>query len=332
MDREQGEMQFLGLFGIYKESYRVIFSWRKIFSQITLALILPLSFVFLLHIQVSDVLFSKIVHNKIELDETRPETDRYNKISDVLSKEWAVYLIIKTFYFTVLLVFSLLSTSAIVYTIACIYTGREVAFGKAMSVVPRVWRRLMVTFLCVFMAIFVYIVVTVLILFTWALLIGSTNLGLVILAVLGIAYLVGFVYITLVWQLAGVVSVLEEDYGVKAMIKSKCLIKGKMGVSMLIFVPLNISGYLIQFAFERLVVHGRSTETVGRFGYGALCFLLLSMLMLLGHVVQTVIYFVCKSYHHESIDKSALSDHLEVYHGEYVRLKSKDVLLEQFDV
>ncbi|KAI6689494.1 hypothetical protein NL676_026322 [Syzygium grande] len=332
MDREQGEMQFLGFFGIYKESYRVIFSWRKIFSQITLALILPLSFVFLLHIQVSDVLFSKIVHNKIELDETRPETARYDKISDVLSKEWAVFLLFKALYFTVLLVFSLLSTSAIVYTIACIYTGREVAFGKVMSVVPRVWRRLMVTFLCVFMAIFVYIVVTVLILFTWALLIGTTNLGLVILAVLGIAYLVGFVYITLVWQLAGVVSVLEEDYGVKAMIKSKDLIKGKMGVSILIFIPLNISAYLIQFAFERLVVHGRSTEMVGRFGYGALCFLLLSMLMLLGHVVQTVIYFVCKSYHHESIDKSALSDHLEVYHGEYVSLKSKDVLLEQFDV
>jgi hypothetical protein len=47
-------------------------------------------------------------------------------------------------------------------------------------------------------------------------------------------------------------------------------------------------------------------------------------------VIQTVmIYFVCKSNHHEKIEKLALSDHLDVYHGEYVPLNSKDVQLEQ---
>jgi hypothetical protein len=51
MEREQEEMQFLGVFGIYKEAYKIIFSWRKIFSQITLALILPLSFILLAHVQ-----------------------------------------------------------------------------------------------------------------------------------------------------------------------------------------------------------------------------------------------------------------------------------------
>ncbi|KAI6689493.1 hypothetical protein NL676_026321 [Syzygium grande] len=276
-----------------------------------------------------------LLEDHLQRDRARrdpPETARYNKISGILSKEWAVFLLFKALYFTVLLVFSLLSTSAVVYTIACVYTGREVAFRKVMSVVPKVWRRLMVTFLCIFVAMFGYNVVAVLVLVTCAISIGNTNLGVVIFVLLGIAYLVGFVYMTIVWQLASVVSVLEEDYGVKAMIKSKGLIKGKMVVSIIIFFTLNISLYLIQFAFERLVVHGPSTGTLGRFGYGALCFLLLSMLILFGLVVQTVIYFVCKSYHHENIDKSALSDHLEVYLGEYVPLKSKDVQLEQYDV
>ncbi|KAI3442676.1 Phytocyanin domain-containing protein [Psidium guajava] len=332
MDREQEEMQFLGLFGICAESCKVISSLRKIFTQITLSLILPLAFVFLLHIEVSDVLFSKIVHDEIELDETRPETPRSDRISAVLSKEWTFFLFFKALYFTALLVFSLLSTSAVVYAIACAYTGREVAFGKVLSVVPRVWRRLMATFLCIFAAMFAYNVVAVLVLVTCAIFIGNTSFGIVMLVLLAIAYAVGFVYMTIVWQLASVVSVLEEDYGVKAMTKSKDLIRGKVGVSIIIFLALNISLHLIQFAFERLVVHGRLTGTLGRFGYGALCFVLLSGLMLFGLVVQTVIYFVCKSYHHENIDKSALSDHLEVYLGEYTPLKSKDVQLEQYDV
>jgi hypothetical protein len=45
-----------------------------------------------------------------------------------------------------------------------------------------------------------------------------------------------------------------------------------------------------------------------------------------------MVYLVCKSYHHESIHKSNISDHLEVYLGDYVPLKAIDVQMEQFEV
>lgn len=54
--------------------------------------------------------------------------------------------------------------------------------------------------------------------------------------------------------------------------------------------------------------------------------------MLIALVVQTVIYLVCKSYHHENIDKSILADHLEVYLGEYVPLNGKAVQMESLSV
>ncbi|WVZ14091.1 hypothetical protein V8G54_011657 [Vigna mungo] len=56
------------------------------------------------------------------------------------------------------------------------------------------------------------------------------------------------------------------------------------------------------------------------------------LLYLFQLVIQTVLYFVCKSYHHQNIDKSSLSDHLEVYHGEYEPLKAKDVQMEEIHV
>ncbi|KAF8404360.1 hypothetical protein HHK36_009243 [Tetracentron sinense] len=332
MDREPEELQFLGLFGVYKEAYKIIFSCRKIFSQITLALILPLSFIFLAHIEISELLFGKIIHNEYALDNTRIDSPRYSRISDRLSSEWITFWLFKAAYFIFLLILSLLSTSAVVYTIACIYTSKELSFKKVMSVVPKVWKRLMVTSLSTFAIVFCYNIVAMLFLILWMFLIGPTDIGIAVLVILMILYFIGFVYMSIVWQLASVVSVLEDTYGIQAMIKSKALIKGKMWVSSAIFLMLNLSFIFIQVAFENLVVHGEFQGMGSRIGYGILCFFLLFKLILFGLVIQTVIYFVCKSYHHENIDKSSLADHLETYLGEYVPLKGKDVQLEQFYV
>lgn len=332
MDREQEDMQFLGLFDIYSEAYKIIITWRKIFSQITLTLILPLSFIFLAHIEISRVLFTKIIHNESELDETRAGTQKYEHLSDIISSEWTYFWLFRAAYFTFLLIFSLLSTSAVVYTIACVYTARDVTFKKVMSVVPKVWKRLIVTFMCTFIAFFVYHVLFLLTLILGVLTVGFTRVGTPIFIMILIFYVVGFVYMTIVWQLASVISVLEDSYGVKAMMKSKELIRGKMGVAIVIFFKLNFLLVVIQALFETFVVNGQSMGFGGRLGFGLLCLLLLFKLILFGLVVQTVIYFVCKSYHHQNIDKSVLSDHLEVYLGEYVPLKARDVQLEQFHV
>lgn len=269
MDREQEEMQFLGFFGVHKEASKIILSWRRIFSQITLTLILPLSFIFLIHIEISNYLFRKILYNSIEMDETNPNTPQYNKLSDMVSSEWITLLLFKICYFTLLLIFSLLSTSAVVYTIASIYTAKDVTFKKVMSVVPKVWKRLMLTFLCAFAAFFAYNIVTMLVIFIWALIIGVKSGGVVVFVVIAILYFIGFVYLTLVWQLASVVTVLEDSWGVRAMMKSKELIKGKMVLSIFIFLTLVVSFVLIRLLFKEMVVDASwSVGSVDRTAYG----------------------------------------------------------------
>lgn len=190
----------------------------------------------------------------------------------------------------------------------------------------------MLTFLCTFAAFFAYNLMTLVIIILWALTIGLSNGGVAVFVFIAILYFIGFVYLTLVWQLASVVTVLEDSYGIQAMMKSKELIKGKMVLSLLIFFMLNVSFILIRVLFKKVVVNGWKLGSVDRTVYGVLCFLLLSGLFLFGLVLQTVLYFVCKSYHHENIDRSALADHLEVYQGEYVPLKDRDVQLEQYHV
>ncbi|TKY74181.1 hypothetical protein E2542_SST02940 [Spatholobus suberectus] len=183
--------------------------------------------------------------------------------------------------------------------------------------------------LCTFVAFFAYNVMAFVVFIVWALTTGGRSGGVVILLVLGILYFAGFVYLTVVWHLASVVTVMEDSCGVRAMAKTIELIKGKMGLSVLIFFTLLLSFWLIQLLFKKTVVQGWRLGSVDKTAYGIVCLVLFSQLYLFQLVIQTVLYFVCKSYHHQNIDKSALSDHLEVYHGEYEPLKAKDVQMEE---
>lgn len=329
MDKEQEEIQFLGFFGIFKESFNIIPTWRKIFSQITIALIIPLSFIYLAHLQISHLIFSKIMRNEYILDRIPQGTPTYDNISGMVSSELIIFLTFKIGYFIFFLVLALLSTSAVVYTIASIYTAKDVSFKRVISVVPKVWKRLMVTFIWNFIILFAYNIVMILFFLLFIVMVGPGIMAAILIVLLVIIYFVGFVYVSVIWHLASVVSVLEENYGLSAMLKSQDLIKGKMGISLLIFNFLYLSFFGIELTFEKLVVFGDGIWF--RIWYAMLCLSLLSLLILLGLIIQTIIYFVCKSYHHENIDKSLLADHLEVYLGEYVPLKERDLQLQQID-
>ncbi|PKI79417.1 hypothetical protein CRG98_000164 [Punica granatum] len=330
MEREQEEMQFLGFFGMVKESFKIIFTWRKIFSQITLALVLPLSFVFLAHIQVSNFLYYRIHHDERMLNHVPTNSSTHDRLSELITTEKIEYWLLMIAYFVFLLTLALLSTSAIVYTIACIYTGKAVTFQKVMTVVPKVWKRLMVTFAWSFLLVFCYNIIAFAVIYLMVTTFESGAVLLPCLIIFLILYLTGFVYISVIWHLASVISVLEEDYGIRAMTKSKMLLKGKMVPAVVIFLLLTLSYFIIQIVFKIFVVYGFTFAVEIRLVIGTICLLCLLKLFLFGLVIQTIIYFVCKSYHHENIDKSSLSDHLEVYLlAEYIPLKSKDVQLEE---
>ncbi|KAL3721441.1 hypothetical protein ACJRO7_033870 [Eucalyptus globulus] len=320
MDRHQNELQFLGSLGVYRGTSEIIVKSRKIFVRITLSLILPLCIILLAHSLVSQLLFYKILTDEITPYDTRKRGPEYRDLSRMLEKEWVAFSLVRLSYFVLVFIFSLLSTAAVVYTVASVYAAKQITFKKIMSVVPRVWNRLLVTFFWCFALFFVYNAVAVGLLIVWLITVRQFSvgpaLGIALAAILLILSVVGLVYITMIWQMASVISVLEDAYGMKAMLKSKGLIKGKMGLSVWCFLGVLVCSVLVQALFESLVVLDLVPNGV-RIGVGLVCLLLLSMLVLFDLVLQTVIYFVCKSYHHENIDGSFLSDHLEGCLGDW---------------
>lgn len=334
MDREPEELQFLGPVGIYHEAAKILLSWRRLFSQIALALVLPLSFLYLFHIYVSHLLFSKIDRNEAALEEAPHGSPSESALLTRLSSEWSAFILFKAAYLLALLVLSLLSTSAVVYSVASIYTAKDLSFPTVLSVVPKVWRRLMVTFLWAFLLLLAYhaaaLSVAVIVIFP----LGPGAAGVAALAVIILLYAAGLVWISIIWHVASVISVLDDASGIEAMRKSRGLIRGKTWTAVAIFVMLNLCFLGAEVAFKLVVVRGARFNfgPVSRVGYAVVMLAFLCVVVLFGLVAQTVVYFVCKSYHHESIDKSSLADHLEVYLGDYVPLQAKDVQLEQFHV
>lgn len=321
---EQEQLKLLGFFGIFKESFKTIFSWKKIFSQITLAVICPLSILFLAHEPLAFFLSIK--------DYSRG-TVFENPSNRPSSSNTAAYGAFRVSYFVFSLILTLLSTSAVVYTIACIYAGKQISFRRVMRVVPKVWYRLLVTFLWSFLIIFVYNVICIIILVVWVLLIPIDALKLSGFCILGIIYLIGFVYITVVWNLASVISVLEELRGLKAMKKAKELVKGKLWASsaILVVISLIFAGADMMFLFLSFLGIPYPDLAL-RIIFGIISFILMVVVLLVGLVTQTIIYFVCKSYHQENIDRSSLGYHLESYHGDYVRMKDNNVQMQQLNV
>ncbi|KAI3686097.1 hypothetical protein L1987_79767 [Smallanthus sonchifolius] len=117
MDQTEDDIKFAGFFNIFNQSFKTIFSWKKIFAQMTLAFILPLTIIFLIQMSMSYHFFWKIDNNTIpyHTSDSRETT----------ATEWLYYTLFTIAYFILLTVFSILATAAVVFTIASIYTGSE---------------------------------------------------------------------------------------------------------------------------------------------------------------------------------------------------------------
>ncbi|CAB4307166.1 unnamed protein product [Prunus armeniaca] len=219
MDLAPEELQFLTIPDILRESTSIPKQSPKTFYLITLTLIFPLSFAILAH-----SLFTHPLLNQLQGPSTDPAQ---------LHHKWTVLLLFQFCYLIFLFAFSLLSTAAVVFTVASLYTSKPVSFSSTLSAIPKVFKRLFITFLWVSLLMVCYNFVFVAFLILLILAIDTQNPLLLLFSgvVLFLLFLVVHVYITVVWHLASVVSVLEPVYGFAAMKKSYELLKGKIGMA-----------------------------------------------------------------------------------------------------
>ncbi|XP_076919365.1 uncharacterized protein LOC143580143 [Bidens hawaiensis] len=290
MDLTEQDMKLVGFFGIFKHSFKTIFKSTKIFAQIALTLILPLAIIFLAHIEITN---RYSIFSRIENDE-----QSYSSYLNITITNWLYYILFKIVYLTLLAIFFVPSTAATVFTMASVYTDRDVVFKKVMTlVIPNIWKKLFITFVTIYFTLFIY------------------N------AIHGIVLAISQSILPNIH----VVTVLEKIHGFKAFKKGKLLASGKKIVGMgIVFVLYGclygiLTVYIICVEYgDELYGDDSGLPMIWRVMNGILCGILVMMVFLLFIVTQTVLNLVCKSYHQETIDKLSLSTFLSAYIGETV--------------
>ncbi|KAB1222075.1 hypothetical protein CJ030_MR2G028806 [Morella rubra] len=321
MDLAPEQLQYLTIPDILREAISIPKQSPKTFYLITLTLIFPLSFAILAHSLFTHPLLAQLqAYPQVDPSQTR--------------HEWTLLLLFQFFYLIFLFAFSLLSTAAVVFTVASLYTSKPVSFSSTMSAIPKVFKRLFVTYLWVALLMMFYNFVFLAFLVLLIIAVDTQNALLLFVSgvVIFLLFLVVHVYITALWHLASVVSVLEPVHGFAAMKKSYELLKGKTRYAgALVFIYLAFC-LVIGGVFGSVVVHGGNEYGVfARIVVGGFLVGVLVIVNLVGLLVQSVFYYVCKSCHRQGIDKTALHDHLGGYLGEYVPLKSS-VQMENFEI
>ncbi|KAI3939273.1 hypothetical protein MKX01_002141 [Papaver californicum] len=279
----------MGVFSIIKEACKISYAWKKIFSHIAICVLLPLASLYLNEIQLTRFIESETYQNN--------ENGRRNALR-----------ITEFVYALVLVFFTLYSTSVIIYTTAFFYTSKDTTLKSV--------ERLIITFLWYLLVMVIYLSVTIGLLIWFAsTTVEARNKLAIALLVLSVFYYIGFVYITLTYNFTTLVCVLKKDYGRKAFRRSIKLINGKIWVSFIIFLILDIATTGVLVTYSLLVVYGNKSSLVGKVFVGIGCYLLMTILFHLYFVIQTVIYFKCKSHHNENV--SDVARHLE---DSYVKL------------
>jgi hypothetical protein len=340
MDKDPQELGGLGAWGVAREAGKVVGTNARLYAGLTLTLIVPLCAVGLGRGLVLEPMVGRIEWDEYVARHMRAGTAGEERANDDMRRRLLELDLALAAYTVLILGFSLLSTSAVVYSVACVYSSRSAGYRLVLAVVPRVWLRLLATFAWALPLMLGYTILFfagfVVLAFVAALVTGGSQVAMgAIVPWAGVAlFMAGFVYLSCIWHVACVVTVLENAYGLAALRIATRLVRGpKALVAAALLSAYLVLAFLIDLAFGLGVVfHANAdrpdqqqillTSTIARFALALLLIALLSLLDLLGFVVQTVFYFSCKAHWREPLDRVELSEHLGAYLGEYVPLRS----------
>lgn len=317
MERSLEDLQKLGSFQIVKKSINIPRSSPKTFFLLMLTLVLPLSLGILAHNVIASYLFNYVTNASAAAS---PDQNL-----STASSRMCLFFAYQFIYVIFLFTFSLLSTGAIVFTVASLYTSKPTSFSSSLRAIPLAFQRLFVTFFYISLLIFFFhlLFFSTLIFLVLLLVMHPHTYVLVFVVSVLTAFLLTYVYISALWHLASVITVLEPVQGLDAMVKSHQLLQGKVWLaSVLVFVHLTLCT-ATGFAFSSVMAEDWPEDKLwARILIGVVSVVALVAVNSVGLLVQSLFYYLCKSYHNQTIDRTALHEHLGGYLGQYVPLRS----------
>ncbi|CAI9782984.1 unnamed protein product [Fraxinus pennsylvanica] len=231
-------------------------------------------------------------------DTTSPLTQLLGQV-DRLREDFALLLTVQMAFYIASFIFSIFSTTATVLVSAMSYKNQTISLKDLCSRIVKTCKRVFLTGFYIKLHAIGYLF---LFLSLVAPFLMSANLATILAALLlGILASVYYLYLAVVWNLAIVVSALEENcYGMEALGKAATIVKGKKLHGIMLNTCCNLLFLSVYLGYRR--IQGNK-GTFNSAIYGNLIVLIISSLgKILWDMAYTVLYFQCKKSHGEEIE------------------------------
>ncbi|KAG9456035.1 hypothetical protein H6P81_000543 [Aristolochia fimbriata] len=300
----------MGVMGILSESFRVPFRLGRLGILLAFSLILPSSILFIANVFALRPFYLDIHLKSNEQNITEKGTPRYDELFSGMEKDVRVIMGEEAAFFLAGSILQLLATVAAIYASGLAHWGQKVSPRDLFVRVGSIWRRPLITWLCI--GVFKLGYLFLLVLFV-GLLVLITQLGTTLFSTLAILVtlsgLLYYLYLGMVWELGLVISVMEEgSQGFSALGKAGELIKGRRLQGLLLYLLFTITEIALFWFFWSHRWFPKFARTgVVPLAIAVTLTCLSCLIALFSTVVYTVFYCVCKESRGEEIEAQETS-------------------------
>ncbi|PWA75663.1 hypothetical protein CTI12_AA240190 [Artemisia annua] len=223
------------------------------------------------------------------LSSAHPGTPEYTELLVAIRKDTGAFLGIEAACIVFLFFVNLFAETTVVIIASCYYNGDNLSLKELFTTVLKTWTRPFVTLFYVRLLVLGYISI-----FFWPFLIPSlilfdhSKILITLLIVLAIIFITFNLYLSVVWSLAVVVSVVEDTYGLSALGKAREVMKGNRVHGFL----LNLL-YMLVLTVIFTVVYKLSPMMP--IVVGVIEFILIGVLSMFQFLAYSAFYFECKN-------------------------------------
>ncbi|KAJ6982631.1 hypothetical protein NC653_025672 [Populus alba x Populus x berolinensis] len=308
-DRHNHQFHSMSALEILRETVRILRCNSWSFMTIAALLICPVSAILLSNVLVDQSIVKKLSIRLLLVAKSSGLPLRpFIKQSCHRFSEMAVS---SAMCFPLFITLSLLSRAAVVYSVDCTYSKKNVDGSKFLVIISKNWRRVVSTYLWSSL-----VIVGCLTLFCVLLLAACSTfsaigfwqeLNLYAAIIAGLAFSVVFANAIIICKTAVVVCMLEDVSGPQALLRSSVLIRGQTQVGLLIFLGSTIGMAMIEGLFEHRVKTLSYGDGSSRIWEGPLLVVMHSFVVLIDLMMSAVFYYSCRSYNMETSDDECQS-------------------------
>ncbi|OMO51021.1 hypothetical protein CCACVL1_30050 [Corchorus capsularis] len=304
------------------DTYKIYLKNGRLMAFIAVLIISLHSMLFLSNVFSLEPLISDLIIKQSFLLLTSPGTPEFTNVFLGIQRDIKIFVGLEWIFLLLSAVASIFFTVSITHASALIHGGKTTSMKDLVLRTIRSWKRPFVTSFYITLLGLGYIFLSLVTLLPLVLILGyqviSSYSGILLL----IPAMVFYIYLSVVWNLSLVVSIMEEKSGIKALGKAAEIVKGMKFQGFILSLVLTVLSVILFQGFRWMINFNVKRSEAAIILMGLLVLNSMWMVRMFGQTAYTVLYYKCKKNHGEEVELEAAAE------MEYTKISTVPLLNE----